>query len=431
MMKRICALLALLLTLCASCAGAEMSGEIWMQEWRLVPQEDGSYLLHMVLGKDGAPVEIGPSTVVFFDAEGVNIPVQSVEMISSPLTTLPEGVHYFPMTVRVVPEEDAEIADVRVTDMQTAWPEEPLPVMCNGNPGHFMMKTDEGDMMVAFMTAFAGEDASAYVGYAFVYDREGNYLGNVELPRGRALFVPGDEMLSALAQNVGWSEVQLLRAGFPSRFEEDCVLFAGVPMSGLPRGVAPGMAYVYIYGWETTPARVLEITGFTIRTGEGAFRIEALATNMSGESVRLEGVSYVMLQDEAGQVRTCEAVTVEAPFRTVAPGESLPFVLTGALEEGFVPVACGFDTVCEPVDAPDHELLDDGSVPEGTQVEDVIAVTVCTDRRTGELYGVEWTQPGQVILAQGRLSAPEGDLVDEAPEGARFRQTFHRLIPAE
>lgn len=429
MMKKLCALL-LALTLCLSCAAAETTWEIWLHNWNLVPCGDGSYMLHLLMGKDGGALQIDNASVIFFDAEGANIPVQSVTLDSSPLTQLPEGEHYFPLTLRVVPQEGAEIADVRLSEVQASLPETTPELPQSATPGHFMMKTDNGDEMTAFITAFAGEDATRYVGFAFVFDQEGNYLGNVALPRGRAQYVEGEQMLQALSESVGWTQVQLLRAGF-SRENPDCVLFSHISMSGLPQGVAPGSAYIYIYGYQETPSNTLEITGFTLEAGEGSFRIEALAQNMSDRTVRLEEVTYVMLQDEAGEVRTCEAVTLDAPYRTVEPGQTLPFVLTGALEEGFVPVACGFDTGCAAVDAPDHEQLTGGSLPEGADVSDVIAVTICMDTRTGRLYGVEWTQPGQVTLAQGRLTAPLGELVDAAPEGARVLQTFCRLLPAE
>lgn len=429
MLKK-CLMMLLTLALLLPYAALAEQGEVWVCDARLDQRGDGSVLLHLLLAKDGAAVQLDDVGVVFLNEAGETVQMTSVALHAAPIMALPEGEHFFPVTLAAVPAKGATVADFRITGLYTSRPDGPLPQTTTGMPGYFLMQGPECDELTAYTDAFAGTEAFDYVGFSFVYDREGRYMGNVILPRGSASFVAGERLLPELAAVLRWEERMLLDAGFPGE-NPDSILFARVPMSDLPQGVTPGSAYTCIYAIPQQETWTLRIVGFTLEAEAGRFTIHALAQNATDSHVRLEDVPYVAMYDAAGNVRLCREVTMEAPFRVAEPGGITPFILTGALEEGFVPEGCGFETVCEPVDGPDHVPLTSLSAAEAGGAQDCIALLVCTDAKSGSLIGLAWTQPGEAEVVDGQLVFPELPLMQSAPDGAALVETFFRLLPRE
>lgn len=350
MWKKMTTLWAALLALGMLLSGAAMAEqeEIWVQDGRLMTREDGVVLLHLMIGKTGPALQLDNVSVVFLDASGATAPMAQVGLHSAAVMTLPEGEVYFPVTLAALPEAGAEeIVGFRVTGLYTSEPAPGSIAQIRQAGGVFLMKGPAQDELTAFAQAWAGEDPSVYGGYAFIFDREGAYLGNVCLPQGGGAVVAGGEMLSALARAVRWEESALLEAGFP-RNAPDCVLFGAIPMSDLPRDVAPGGAAAYVCAIPPAQTQTLAIVDFTLEAAQGRFVIHAVACNQSSGTVRLTGVPYVALHDEQGRVVICTDLTLSAAQTRYAPGETQSFILEGALEEGFVPVACAFVTECAP-----------------------------------------------------------------------------------
>lgn len=343
--KLLTALMALMMGLtCLACAEEE---SIWLQDGSLAETEDGAVLLHLMLGKQGGPVRLDDVGVAFLSGEGQPVRMDAVALVSA-VTVLPEGEAFFPVTIRATPAQgEPSVAEFRVTGLYTSVPEPgEAPRMAQAD-GFFLMKGPETDEVTAFTDAWAGEDPSVYSGYAFIYDRAGRYLGNVFLPQGSGGFVAGERMLATLARALRWEEETLMQAGFPAN-APDCILFGGIPMTGLPEGVVPGGAEVFVCAAQETETQTLSIVDFTLEAADGAFTIRATALNTSGETVRLTGVPYVAMHDEGGNVRLCTEVTLLADDAFYAPGATGSFTLTGTVEEGFVPVACAFVTECAP-----------------------------------------------------------------------------------
>ncbi len=345
--KLLTALVALMMGLtCLACAEEE---SIWLQEGSLAETEDGAVLLHLMLGKQGGPVRLDDVGVAFLSGEGQPVRMDAVALVSA-VTVLPEGEVFFPVTIRATPAQgEPSVAEFRVTGLYTSVPEPgEAPRMAQAD-GFFLMKGPETDEVTAFTDAWAGEDPSVYSGYAFIYDRAGRYLGNVFLPQGSGGFVAGERMLATLARALRWEEKTLMQAGFPAN-APDCILFGGIPMTGLPEGAVPGGAEVFVCAAQETETqtKTLSIVDFTLEAADGAFTIRATALNTSDETVRLTGVPYVAMHDEGGNVRLCTEVTLLADDAVYAPGATGSFTLTGTVEEGFVPVACAFVTECEP-----------------------------------------------------------------------------------
>lgn len=344
--KLLTALLALIVGMTGlACAQEEAS--IWLQDGSLAETEDGAVLLHLMLGKQGGPVRLDDVGVAFLSGEGQPVRMEAVSLLAA-ITVLPEGEVFFPATLRATPAQgEPPVVEFCVTGLYTSVPEPGETPRMAPADGFFLMKGPETDEVTAFTDAWAGEDPSVYSGYAFIYDRAGRYLGNVFLPQGSGGFVAGERMLATLARALRWEEKTLLQAGFPAN-APDCILFGGIPMTGLPEGAVPGGAEVFVCAAPETETRTLSIVGFTLEAADGVFTIRATALNASDETVRLTGVPYVAMHDEGGNVRLCTEVTLLADDAVFAPGATGSFTLTGTVEEGFVPVACAFVTECEP-----------------------------------------------------------------------------------
>ncbi len=422
MMKRMLAVLLCLL--CLALPALAETADISVVEGRVVPREDGSVLLHLLLHKSGPAVQVETVGGVFLDAEGNTVTMDSVRLYAAPMLTLPDGEVDFPVILEGIPAAGAaEVAGFRVEHVATASPQGAMPRLLDDAPGYFLMKTPQGDEMTVYTFAADGSDPADYVGYAFVYDPQGAYLGNVILPRGGAAFVPGDKMLSTLAPAIHWTEEELLTAGFPTALP-DCILYGGVSMDDLPRDVAPGDASIRVWLLPAEEMKTLEVVGFNMVIEGTQFINYAVLRNVSAGFVHLEAVPGAVFYDADNQV--CDEVTLAAPFRVLAPGETLPIILTGTLPEGYKPVACGFPTHAASAAEADHGQITQDWTPEDGDASGVIAVLVCEDGE-GNLLQVGWTSPGEATVADGRIILDESALLEATPDGARVWIAWYRV----
>lgn len=411
--------------------GAAEEGTLWLEDSRLFTREDGTVMLHLMLGKDGGAFQVDNVGVVFLDESGKTVTMEAVELAAAPLLTLPAGEHWFPVTLSAVPEGGAQVADFRLTGVYTSAAQDTPPERISGMPGYFLMQGPEHDELTAYTDAAASDDVTAYMGYAFVYDRAGAYLGNVALPQGAAVLAEGEALLTTLARVIRWEEDELRSAGFPEDAERS-VIFGAIPMTDLQEGDVPGSAYVQIYTLPETAPQTLAIVGFTLDTAEdGTFTINALAQNQTGGYVRFTGVPEVALHDAQDNVRLCSELTLERPFSVLAPGETLPFTIVGRVAAGFDPVACGFRTDAVLAAAPDHEGLTTLACGADADAAAYITCMICMDEATGSLIGFEWTQPGEARIEDGVVILPDMALMETAPEDAVLLQAYYRLLPAE
>lgn len=424
MMKKLLAVLICLICLALPALAEE---EVSVAEGRIVPQRDGSLLLHLVLHKTGPAIQLDDLRVVFLDAEGNAVPMARVTMHAAPLTMLHGGSCDFPVTLAAVPAKDAaEIVGFEVTQIITSPAKGSLPELVDDRPGYFILGTPRGGELTVYTSADGSHDAQNFMGFALMYDSTGAYLGNVMLLRGSAFFVPAAEVCSTLAEAVGWTERQLMEAGFPTD-TPDSIFFDGVSMNDLPQDVLAGESRIFIFRVPEDGPRALEITAFNPTTQGTTFTNYAVLYNTTDELIRLREVPYVAFYDEDEHAYMCEDVTVMAPFWVLAPGESMPIIMTGTLPEGFVPVACGFVTSGEEALASDHERLADLTAPQDGDVSGCIAVLVCYDERNGSLLEALWTLPGEAAVADGRIVLSEEALVDVSPDGASLHMTFYRV----
>lgn len=347
-MKKIFAIVLAML-LCLGGAALAEEESVWVEESCYVPQEDGTALLHLVIGKSGDAMMLDHVDAVFYDAGGAEIRDVSVSLQGAATLALPAGTGYMAVTLLVELPEGTEVAEYAVMGAAAVSPaQSDLPVLISEADGVVFTRGPEGLEATVFIEA-AHVDPMYYTGYAILFDREGEYIGNVFLPLGSAAFVAGGDLLDALAQALHQDRGMLVEMGMRED-SLDSILFSGVPMSGLPEGAVPAGGQVVICAVPPQEAQTLHIVDFTLDAADGRFVIHASAQNMSDAAVRLTGVPYVALHDEADNVCIVQELTLSGPDKAFAPGEVLEFTLAGEVEEGFVPVACGFITECEPVE---------------------------------------------------------------------------------
>lgn len=347
-MKKLIVLLTALLMCLGGLALAEEE-RVWMEESCYVPQEDGTALLHLVIGKTGPAMTLDYVDADFYDADGNVIRDVSVMLQGSAMLTLPEGEGTMPVTLRVQPPEGVEIVEYSVkgaAGVDAAAGE--IPHFIEAADGVFFMRGPEGLMLIAFEKAAEGIDPMYYTGYAVLYDESGAYLGNVFLPLGSGVYVEKNQLLNALERYIPRS--MLLDVGMREDNTPATVLFSDIPMTGLPEGALPASGEVVICALPVQEDKALSIVSFSFDAADGQFVIHVSAMNVSAAAVLLEAVPYVVLQDGAGNVRILEGVTVTGPGRAFEPGETLDFTITGVLDAGFDPVACAFSIRCSPAE---------------------------------------------------------------------------------
>ena len=347
-MKKILAtLLALLLCLAGAALAEEES--VWVEESCYVPQADGTALLHLVIGKKGPAMTLEYVDADFYDADGKVIRGVSVTLHSAAMLSLPEGEWTLPVTLKVQPPEGTEIAEYAVKGGVGAdAAESEIPHFIEDADGVFFTRGPEGLKLIAFQKAAEGIDPMYYAGYAVMYDQSGAYIGNVFLPLGSGVYVERHGLLHALERYI--PRDILLDVGMREDNTPASILFTGVPMAGLPEGAIPASGKVVICALPEQTDKELSIVNFDFGAADGRFIIQVSARNDSSQALLLEGIPYVALHDEAGNVRIVEHVTLTGPGKAFEPGETLEFTITGALEEGFDPVACAFTTRCSPAE---------------------------------------------------------------------------------
>lgn len=347
-MKKILAtLLAVLLCLGGAALAEEES--VWVEESCYVPQADGTALLHLVIGKKGPAMTLEYVDADFYDADGKVIRGVSVTLHGAAMLSLPEGEWTMPVTLKVQPPEGTEIAEYAVKGGVGAdAAESEIPHFIEDADGVFFMRGPEGLFLIAFQKAAEGIDPMYYAGYAVMYDQSGAYIGNVFLPLGSGVYVERHGLLRVLERYI--PRDMLLDVGLREDNTPASILFTGVPMTGLPEGAIPASGKVVICALPEQTDKELSIVNFDFGAADGRFIIQVSARNDSSQALLLEGIPYVALHDEAGNVRIVEHVTLTGPGKAFEPGETLEFTITGALEEGFDPVACAFTTRCSPAE---------------------------------------------------------------------------------
>lgn len=348
MMKRLTALLLAAL-MCLGClAGMAEEECIRVAKCSYVPQDDGTALLHLVLSKTGPALTLDNVDVEFYDASGAVVRGVGVSLCGAATLTLPEGECSIPVTLTVQLPEGVTVAEFSVKGAAAvAAAENDIAYFMEDADGVVLLRGTRGLMMIAFIRAAEGIDPMCYAGYAILYDRDGAYLGNVFLPLGSGVYVAKNGMLDALTRYIPRSS--LLDMGMQENNTPASVLFSNIPIAGLPEGALPAVAKVVICALPPQEKQTLSIVDFNLEAADGRFTIHARAQNTSSVPVVITGVPYVALHDTAGDVRLVQDVTLSGPGKAFEPGEVLEFTLTGALEEGFAPVACGFITECAPV----------------------------------------------------------------------------------
>lgn len=346
-MKRIGRMTSLLLALLLCLGGAALAEteSLRVEEFRYVPRADGTGLLHLVISKTGLAVTLDGVDADFYDADGAKVEGVSVTLFGAAMLTLPEGEASMPITLLVQPPEGAEIARCIVNGAYGSAAEEgEIPAFIEDADGVFFLRGSAGLVLFAFHMAVEDIDPMYYTGYAILYDQDDEYLGNVFLPLGSGVYVAENDMLNALSRYI--ARDALLNMGIRESNTPASVLFMGIPMSGLPEGALPAVGKVVVCALPPQEDKALTIVAFEFEAADGQFVIRASAQNTSGAAVLLETVPYVVLQDVSGNVRIVEEVTLTGPGKAFAPGETLEFVLSGLLEDGFDPVGCAFSTRC-------------------------------------------------------------------------------------
>lgn len=350
-MKKMKKMLAMALALLLCLVGAALAEEenMWLEEHCYVPQEDGAALLHLVIGKRGPAMTLDYVDADFFDAEGRVIRGVSVTLQGAAMLTLPEGEMTMPITLRVQPPEGVEIVEFVVkgaAGVEAA--ESEIPYFTDDADGVFFMRGADGLMLIAFQKAAEDIDPMYYTGYAVMYDESGAYLGNVFLPLGSGSYVERNGLLNALERYI--PRGMLLDVGMREDNTPATILFAGIPMTGLPEGALPASGKVVICALPAQEGKELSIVAFDFQAADGQFIIHVSAKNECDMAMLLEEVPQIILHDAAGNVRIVEEMTLTGPGKAFEPGETLDFTITGTLEEGFDPVACAFTTRCSPAE---------------------------------------------------------------------------------
>lgn len=436
MKKLLCALL--LIVLCLTAAAAEEPGvRLIIRGYRIEQITETEVRLHLLLLKEGSSAyDMNGLSVVLFDAQENELPVTDTSLLVFPMTSIPAGTHYLPVTLACTLAQPGTAADFSVRSVAGAQtPAAGATLLKSGAPWLGFMKGEE-----LVVTAWAPLESGMRAEDCFVslvaVDGEGRYLGNGELPAGSAQHVSGDEIVQMVCDATGWTEAQMATQGFT--FGADAyAFFEEVPVPYLPALPSNFIATAYCRVQVQPGMPLVRMVDRIDMRSDGSFTIHGCFECRTDGLWQLVSIdALTLLAEDGGEVSVTD-FSVDTPYCVIDEGQYLPYILTGRVEAGFA--AVDFRMIYGVMSAAeaDHRSVTGGgltpsvsadglvqlgaSIPvqAGVAAEECFVCVLFLDLENDAYQGAVWTYPGEGWVQDGAIrlplmTAPAGCTLDAA-----------------
>lgn len=356
-MKRMLCLLLVLLLVPLAYAEDEMS--LYLVGRRLIATEEGCTIHLMLYKENGIQYCIDAPDIALFDEAGQEItPVSS--RLEAPINPVPQGNHYFPMTLYYVLPEGSKAADFQLRGFDGELYAEPAAELLNTDVGHIVQNGSDGVSLTAWMHR-PDDENSEYYGYmlvCYLYDAEDHYLGNYVLTEAQvSTWCSGSSMPSVLEQATGLNEE--VQQYYDLSFEPEgfYYVYENIPVTGLADDDVALSVSIDPYRCKSP----LEPCAYAFESlGNNEWRVYYYLQNMSCEPYYADNIKLLFL-DAEGNNGEYSSISTHYADHTFEAFYLLPYYSQVTLPEGFVPEKLSVITSGMNVEKAPYHAIDTGT----------------------------------------------------------------------